>query len=86
MFLSLCSSIQKKMTETERIAIARLEKKFISVYNSAIYLDENRNESKVTEQTLLDNFFACLRSLTCDAPLKSPSIASSISFSVMDSL
>ena len=33
--------------------------------------------------TLLESFLECFRALTFDAPLKSPSIASSISFSVM---
>ena len=39
----------EKMTETKRIAIAHLEKKLFPVANSVIYLDQKRNESRVTE-------------------------------------
>ena len=40
---------REEMTETKRIAIAHLEKKLFPVANSVIYLDQNRNESRVTE-------------------------------------
>ncbi len=39
----------EKMTETKRIAIAYLENKLFPVANSVIYLDQKRNESRVTE-------------------------------------
>ena len=39
----------EEMTETKRIAIAHLEKKLFPVANSVIYLDQKRNESRVTE-------------------------------------
>jgi len=39
----------KEMTETKRIAIDHLEKKLFHVANSVIYLDQKRNESRVTE-------------------------------------
>ena len=39
----------EEMTETKRIAIAHLQKKLIPVANSVIYLDQKRNESRVTE-------------------------------------
>ena len=39
----------EEMTETKRIAIANLEKRFFPVANSVIYLDQKRNESRVTE-------------------------------------
>ena len=39
----------EEMTETKRIAIAHLEKKFFPVSNSVIYLDQKRNESRVFE-------------------------------------
>ena len=39
----------EEMTETKRIAIAHLEKKLFSVANSVIYLDQKRNESRITE-------------------------------------
>ena len=39
----------EEMTETKKIAIAHLEKKIFPVSNSIIYLDEKRNESRVTE-------------------------------------
>ena len=39
----------EEMTETKRIAIAHLEKKFSPVANFVIYLDQKRNESRVTE-------------------------------------
>ena len=39
----------EEMTETKRIAIAHLEKKLFTVTNSLIYLDQKRNESRVTE-------------------------------------
>ena len=38
-----------EMTETKRIAIAHIEKKLFPVTNSVIYLDQKRNESRVTE-------------------------------------
>ena len=50
---SVCFSafevLYKEMTETKRIAIAHLEKKLFPVANSVIYLDQKRNESRVTE-------------------------------------
>ena len=39
----------EEMTETKRITIAHLEKKLCPVANSVIYLDQKRNESRVTE-------------------------------------
>ena len=39
----------EKMTETKRIAMAHLEKKLFPVANSLIYLDQRRNETRVTE-------------------------------------
>ena len=39
----------EEMTETKRIAIAHLEKTLFPVANSVIYLDQKRNESRVTE-------------------------------------
>ena len=39
----------EEMTETKRIAIAYLEKKLFPVANSVIYLDQKRNELRVTE-------------------------------------
>ena len=39
----------EEITETKRIAIAHLEKKLFPVANSVIYLDQKRNESRVTE-------------------------------------
>ena len=39
----------EEMTKTKRIAIANLEKKLLPVANSVIYLDQKRNESRVTE-------------------------------------
>ena len=39
----------EEMTETKRIVIAHLEKKLSPVANSVIYLDQKRNESRVTE-------------------------------------
>ena len=39
----------EEMTETKRIAITHLEKKLFPVANSVIYLDQKRNESRVTE-------------------------------------
>ena len=39
----------EEMTETKRIAIAHLEKKFFPVANSVIYFDQKRNESRITE-------------------------------------
>ena len=39
----------EEMTETKRIAIAHLEKQLFPVANSVIYLDQKRNESRVTE-------------------------------------
>jgi len=39
----------EEMTETKRIAIAHLEQKLFPVANSLIYLDQKRNEVKVTE-------------------------------------
>ena len=39
----------EEMTETKRIAIAHLEKKLFPFANSVIYLDQKRNESRVTE-------------------------------------
>ena len=39
----------EEITETKRIAIAHLEKKLLTVANSVIYLDQKRNESRVTE-------------------------------------
>ena len=39
----------EEMTVTKRIAIAHLEKKLLPVSNSVIYLDQKRNESRVTE-------------------------------------
>ena len=39
----------EEMTETKRIAIAHIEKKLFPVANSVIYLDQKRNESRVTE-------------------------------------
>ena len=39
----------EEMTEGKRIAIAHLEKKLFHVANSVIYLDQNLNESRVTE-------------------------------------
>ena len=39
----------EEMTETKKIAIAHLEKKFFPAANSVIYLDQKRNESRVTE-------------------------------------
>ena len=39
----------EEMTETKRIAIAHLEKKLFTVSNSVTYLDQKRNESRVTE-------------------------------------
>ena len=39
----------EEMTETKSIAIAHLEKKLFPVANSVIYLDQKRNESRVTE-------------------------------------
>ena len=39
----------EEMTETKRIAIDHLEKKLFPVANSIIYLDQKRNESRVTE-------------------------------------
>ena len=39
----------EEMTERKRIAIAHLEKKLFPFTNSVIYLDQKRNESRVTE-------------------------------------
>ena len=39
----------EEMTDTKRIAIAHLEKTLFPVVNSVIYLDQKRNESRVTE-------------------------------------
>ena len=39
----------EEMTETKRIAIAYLENKLFHVANPVIYLDQKRNESRVTE-------------------------------------
>ena len=39
----------EEMTETKSIAIAHLEKRLFPVTNSVIYLDQKRNESRVTE-------------------------------------
>ena len=39
----------EEMTETKRIEIAQLEMKLFPVANSVIYLDQKRNESRVTE-------------------------------------
>ena len=39
----------EEMTETKQIAIAHLEMKLFPVVNSVIYLDQKRNESRVTE-------------------------------------
>ena len=39
----------KDMTETKIIAIAHLEKKLFPVTNSVIYLDKQRNESRVID-------------------------------------
>ena len=39
----------EEMTETKRIAISHLEKKLFPVANSVIYLDQKRNESRITE-------------------------------------
>ena len=39
----------EEITETKKIAIAHLEKKLFPVANSVIYLDQKRNESRVTE-------------------------------------
>ena len=39
----------EEMTETKRIAITHLEKKLFPFTNSVIYLDQKRNESRVTE-------------------------------------
>ena len=39
----------EEMTETKTIAIAHLEQKLFPVANSLIYLDQKRNEVKVTE-------------------------------------
>ena len=39
----------EEITETKRIEIAHLEKKLFPVANSVIYLDQKRNESRVTE-------------------------------------
>tara|TARA_B100001250_G_scaffold85429_1_gene70540 strand:- start:1240 stop:1413 length:174 start_codon:yes stop_codon:yes gene_type:complete len=39
----------EQITDTKRIAIAHLKKKLFPVANSVIYLDQKRNESKVTE-------------------------------------
>jgi len=39
----------EEMTETKRIAIDHLENKLSPVANSVIYLDQKRNESRVTE-------------------------------------
>ena len=39
----------EEMTETKIITIAHLEKKLFPVANSVIYLDQKRNESRVTE-------------------------------------
>ena len=39
----------EEMTETKIIAIAHLEKKLFPVANSLLYLDQKRNEARVTE-------------------------------------
>jgi len=39
----------EEMTEAKKIAIAHLEKELFPVTNSVIYLDQKRNESRVTE-------------------------------------
>ena len=39
----------EEITETKKISIAHLEKKLLPVSNSVIYLDQKRNESRVTE-------------------------------------
>ena len=39
----------EEMTETKKTAIAHLENKLFPVANSVIYLDQKRNESRVTE-------------------------------------
>ena len=39
----------EEITETKKIAIAHLEKKLFPVTKSIIYLDQKRNESRVTE-------------------------------------
>ena len=39
----------EEMTETKRLAIAHIEKKLFPVANSVIYLDQKRNQSRVTE-------------------------------------
>jgi len=41
-------SYTEEMTEIKRIAIAHLEKKLFPVTNFLIYLDQKRNESRVT--------------------------------------
>ena len=39
----------EEMTETKRISIAHLEKELFPLTNSVIYLDQKRNELRVTE-------------------------------------
>ena len=40
---------REEITETKRIAIVHLEKKLFPVANSVIYLDQKRNESRVSD-------------------------------------
>ena len=42
-------SYTEEMTETKRIVIDHLEKKLFPVSNSVIYLQQNRNQSRVIE-------------------------------------
>ncbi len=39
----------EEITETKRIAISHSEKKLFPIANSIIYLEQNHNESRVTE-------------------------------------
>ena len=39
----------EEITETKKIAITHLNNKLFFVANSVIYLDQKRNESKITE-------------------------------------
>ena len=39
----------EEITETKKIAIAHLEKKIFPVFNSVIYLDQKRYDSRFTE-------------------------------------